>query len=85
MAHLFVQSKCDRALALGWGVGWLVNEANIRYEPPGYSIDVPLGIRFVWENALGPFLIAALSTLVSTIYPAWRAARVQVVEALRYV
>jgi putative ABC transport system permease protein len=72
-------------LALGWGVGWLVNEANIRYEPPGYSIDVLLRIRLVWGNALGPFLIAALSTLVSTIYPAWRAARVQVVEALRYV
>lgn len=72
-------------IALGWGVGWLVNEANIRYEPPGYALEVPLQIRLVWENALGPFAIAALSTLVSTIYPAWRAARVRVVEALRYV
>lgn len=72
-------------LALGWGVGWLVNEANIRYEPPGYAVTVPLRIRLVWGNALGPFLIAALSTLASTIYPAWRAAQVRVVEALRYV
>lgn len=72
-------------IALGWGIGWLVNEADIRYEPPGYALEVPLGIRLVWENAFGPFLIAALSTLVSTIYPALRAARVQVVEALRYV
>ncbi|MFN4218271.1 MAG: ABC transporter permease [Candidatus Bipolaricaulia bacterium] len=72
-------------IVLGWGIGWLVNAADIRYEPPGYAIEVPLGIRLVWENALGPFLIAALSTLVSTIYPALRAARLRVVEALRYV
>ncbi|MCI2430102.1 FtsX-like permease family protein [Candidatus Acetothermia bacterium] len=72
-------------LALGWGVGWLVNESDIRYEPPGYAIEVPLQIRLVWENTLGPFLIALFSTLVSTIYPALRAARIRVVEALRYV
>ncbi len=72
-------------LAVGWGLGWLVNAANIRYEPPGWSIDVPLRIRLVMENGLVPFLTAALSTLVSTLYPALRAARVRVVEALRYV
>lgn len=72
-------------LALGWGVGWLVNEARIYYEAPGWSISVPLRIRLILVNGVGPFLIAVLSTLVSTIYPAWRAARVQVVEALRHV
>lgn len=72
-------------LALGWGVGWLINGANVRYEPPGYAIEVPLRIRLVLENALVPFLTAAFSTLVSTLYPALRAARVRVVEALRYV
>ncbi len=72
-------------IAVGWGVGWLVNEAHIRYVPPGSTSEVPLGIRLVWGNTLGPFVIALFSTLVSTIYPAWRAARVQVVEALRYV
>jgi putative ABC transport system permease protein len=72
-------------LALGWGVGWLINKAHIYYEAPGWSVSVPLRIRLSWGNVLGPFVIASLSTLISTIYPAWRAARVQVVEALRFV
>ncbi|MBI1741718.1 ABC transporter permease [Candidatus Acetothermia bacterium] len=72
-------------LALGWSVGWLVNAVNIRYVPPNYSVEVPLRIRLILENAFVPYLTAVLSTLISTIYPALRAARVRVVEALRYV
>lgn len=72
-------------LGLGWLVGWLVNRADLRYVPPGWSIEVPLGIRLVIANAIVPFLTAAFSTVVSTLYPALRAARIRVVEALRYI
>jgi len=72
-------------VGLGWAVGWLVNEAEIYYVPPGRSTEVPLGIRLLLENALTPFMTAVLSTLTSTLYPAWRAARLRVVEVLRYV
>ncbi len=72
-------------LGLGWLVGWLVNRADFRYVPPGWSIEVPLGIRLVIANAIVPFLTAAFSTVVSTLYPALRAARIRVVEALRYI
>ncbi len=72
-------------LGLGWLIGWLVNEADVRYVPPGWTTEVPLGIRLIWANALVPFLTAAFSTLVSTLYPALKAARVRVVEALRYI
>lgn len=72
-------------VGLGWLIGWLVNEAAIYYVPPGYSIEVPLRIRLVFGSALVPFFTAALSALISTLYPAWRAARIRVVEALRYV
>lgn len=72
-------------LGLGWGVGWLVNAADIHYVPPGSALEVPLGIRLVLENAIVPLLVVVFSTIASTLYPALRAARVQVVEALRYL
>lgn len=71
--------------ALGWGFGFFVNEAGIHYVPPGWSVEVPLKIRLVLINIIAPFLTAVLSTLISTLYPALKAARCRIVEALRYV
>ena len=71
--------------ALGWGFGFLVNEAGIRYIPPSLSVEVPLKIRLVPINLVAPFLTAVLSTLISALYPALKAARFIIVEALRHV
>jgi len=70
---------------LGWGLGWLINTADLSYIPPSSTMAVPLKVRLVVGNILAPSLTALLSALVSTLYPALRAARAGVVEALRYV
>jgi putative ABC transport system permease protein len=72
-------------VGLGWGFGWLINSADLTYVPPSSTMAVPLEVRLVLGNIWAPFLTALLSTLVSTLYPAFRAARTRVVEALRYV
>jgi len=72
-------------IGLGWGLGGLINSANLTYVPPSSTMAVPLEVRLVVENLVAPFLTALFSALVSTLYPALRAARTGVVEALRYV
>lgn len=72
-------------VGLGWLLGWLVNSANITYTPPGMTVEVPLAIRLVLINAAAPFLTAMFSTLISSLYPAFKATRVEIVEALRYI
>jgi len=70
---------------LGWGLGRLINLAGLTYVPPSSTMAVPLKVRLTMANTFAPFLTALFSTLISTLYPALRAARTQVVEALRYV
>jgi len=72
-------------LALGWGLGSLINAAEIMYNPPGWSVKIPIEIQLSLRGGAVPFLAAVFSTLVSTFYPAYRATRVEIVEALRYV
>lgn len=72
-------------VGLGWGLGRLINAAGLSYVPPSSTMAVPLKVRLVLANLVAPFFTALFSALVSTLYPALRAARTQVVEALRYV
>ncbi len=72
-------------LGLGWLLGWLINLANIPYTPPGFTVAIPITIRLAAHNLPVPFLTAFGSTLLSTLFPAIKAARTQIVEALRYV
>jgi len=72
-------------IGLGWGLGWLINSAGLSYVPPSSTMAIPLKVRLVPGNMIAPFFTALFSALVSTLYPALRAARTGVVEALRYV
>ncbi|MFQ6117657.1 MAG: rhomboid family intramembrane serine protease [Candidatus Bipolaricaulia bacterium] len=72
-------------IGLGWGLGELINSAGLSYVPPSSTMAVPLKVRLVLGNMIAPFFTALFSALVSTLYPALRAARTGVVEALRYV
>ncbi|MDI3280474.1 MAG: FtsX-like permease family protein [Bacillota bacterium] len=74
---------------LGLGLGWLMgvglNNAHLTYTPPEMNEPVPFGVQLSLGAAFFHFLTALLSTLTSTLYPAWRAARISIVEALHHV
>ncbi len=72
-------------LGLGWSAGWLINLADLTYIPPSSTMAIPLRVRLAAASMAAPFITALLSTAISTLYPAFRAARTRVVEALRYV
>lgn len=65
-------------------VALLVNNAGISYTPPNSSYNVPLLIDFDWPRiAMVTFIVLALS-LLATFFPARRAARLHVVQALSH-
>lgn len=71
------------ALALAW----VINQLGLTWTPPGRIEPVPLAVRLAGEHpmmigsAIGLILVAALSAIL----PAARAARMNIVDALRHV
>ncbi|OGA71410.1 MAG: ABC transporter permease [Betaproteobacteria bacterium RIFCSPLOWO2_12_FULL_65_14] len=68
-------------------VAWLVNHAGLTWLPPGQVDPVPLTVR-VWGETkmmLGTAAGLALVAVVSAWWPARRAARMLIVDALRHV
>jgi putative ABC transport system permease protein len=52
--------------------------------PPGMSHGYTGEILVTWDIALKSLLLAVATTLVASVYPAWRASRNQIVDALRH-
>jgi len=52
--------------------------------PPGMSQGYSGEIMFTGQLALKALLIALSTTLLASFYPAWKASRMQIVEALRH-
>ena len=74
-------------VAASVGVAWLINHAGMTWLPPGQVDRVPLTVR-VWGETrmmLGTGAGLALVAVVSAWWPARRAARMLVVDALRHV
>jgi len=70
-------------VALGMGVGLLFNALRIPWTPPGAAISQALRVGVGLAQALPPFVAAVVATLFSAVYPAWRNARLRIVNALR--
>jgi putative ABC transport system permease protein len=70
---------------LGFGLGALINGSNIGWMYPGATEPMAVGIQLVMANAIPPVIIVMISAFLSAIYPAWHAARTNVVTALHYV
>ncbi|MDE2613791.1 MAG: ABC transporter permease [Burkholderiales bacterium] len=67
-------------------IAWIVNHSGLTWLPPGSSERLPLQLRVLGENAAmlaTSLALIAIATL-SAWWPAWRAARLNVVEALRH-
>jgi putative ABC transport system permease protein len=52
--------------------------------PPGMSHGYTGEILVTWDIAVKSLLLAVATTLVASVYPAWRASRNQIVDALRH-
>jgi len=69
----------------GWLISNFINSLHLTYTPPNNSQAVPLTINTSLTNGILPFVLIVLSTSLSALYPAWKAARLNVVEMLRHV
>lgn len=73
-------------IVFGGAVGLAVNQAKFLLPPPpGSSEGFLLQLRFYPSSFVLGFCIAVASSLVASIYPAMKAAKLRVVDALRHV
>jgi putative ABC transport system permease protein len=74
-------------VVLAWGVVFLVNAANLTWTPPGNAAAVPFRLTTAGTGglALTIWLALVLIATLAALFPANRAARLQVVDALRHV
>lgn len=68
-------------------VGELINRSGLTWLPPGSSLRLLLQLRVLGDGAavVGTVLGLILVATLSAWWPAWRAAKLTVVEALRHV
>ena len=52
--------------------------------PPGREVGYSAGIMLTWRLTIGTFVLAILTTMVASVYPAWKASRLEIVDALRH-
>jgi putative ABC transport system permease protein len=52
--------------------------------PPGMARGYMGEIRVTWDIALESLILAIGTTLAASLYPAWKASRMQIVDALRH-
>ena len=72
-------------LAAGIALAGIISGIGISMPPPpGTSHGYEAGILVSQSTALGSMALAMGATLVASIYPAWRASRMQIVDALRF-
>lgn len=72
-------------LAIGYGLAELISAIGIPMPPPpgmeeGYTGE----IRITGTLLVSSFIIAFATTLLAGVYPAWKASRQQIVDALRH-
>ena len=72
-------------LILGWLLAALISYIGIPMPPPpGVSTGYDGKILVTGGLALNAFLLAVCTTLLASLYPAWKASRMVIVDALRH-
>lgn len=73
--------------AFGVAMGTLLsvgfNALGIEWLPPGTVEEATLAVRIGFSTAALPFVVSVVATILSALYPALQAARLQIVDALR--
>jgi putative ABC transport system permease protein len=73
-------------LLIAYGLSMLINGTHIMMPaPPGRTTGYPLLVDTVPMVFGGVFLLMSLTTVVSTIIPAFRASRLKIVDALGHI
>lgn len=72
-------------LAVGLILGAIISAIGIPMPPaPGMSHGYTAGIIISPELAIDAFILAIVTTLLASLFPAWKAGRMNIVDALRY-
>jgi putative ABC transport system permease protein len=72
-------------LLAGWGLAKLISAIGIPMPPPpGMEMGYTGRIRVTIEVLSSAFTVAFFTTLLAGLYPAWKAARLRIVDALRH-
>lgn len=72
-------------LLTGVGIAALISAIGIPMPPPpGMARGYTGQILVTWDIALHAFVLAVGTTLVGSVYPAWRGSRKLIVDALRF-
>jgi len=72
------------ALTIADLIGWVESTLGFQFLDAGVYFISDLPSRLYWSDVRGIVVAALGLTFLSTLYPAWRAARVQPAEVLRY-
>lgn len=74
-------------IAIALPIAYMVNHSGMTWAPPGYSYEYPVMVRVWGDNKLmfGTAISLAIVTVISAWWPANRAAKLNIVEALRHV
>ena len=68
----------------GTGLAYVISAIGIPMPPPpGRTHGYLGGITVTWNIAIQSLAIAVVTTVLASIYPAWRASRMEIVDALR--
>jgi putative ABC transport system permease protein len=70
--------------ALGWALAEVISYIGIPMPPPpGMDVAFDAAIRLTWPMTGTALLMAVGASVLATLYPAWRASRLNIVDALR--
>jgi putative ABC transport system permease protein len=69
----------------GWVLAVAISSQGIPMPPPpGMSVGYMGKILVSWTLVLSALALALMTTLVASVYPAWKASRLVIVDALRH-
>lgn len=72
-------------VVLAFALGWLLEVARIEMPPPPtFARSYEAGLLITPAMVLEAVVIAALTTTIASLYPAWRASRMVIVDAIRH-
>jgi putative ABC transport system permease protein len=71
-------------VAIGFALAELLSVIGIPMPPaPGMAFGYTAEVRATWPIALNALILSVATALIASLYPAWKASRMQIVDALR--